>query len=98
MEINVSLRFYVKNLQTRLLCGLADLDLAMIFRKLDDFFTKKIRTLWEIDTRPVRRGGDFNHSDAHVVHYCIAACPLTMTMSVPAESLLFLSCSGNQTY
>jgi len=35
---------------------------------------------------------------AHVVHYCIAACPLTMTMSVPAESLLFLSCSGNQTY
>jgi len=43
----------------RLLCGLADMDLAMIFRKLEDFFAKKCRTLWEIDTRsvfPVRRG------------------------------------------
>ena len=40
VEINVSLRFYVKNLQTRLLCGLTDLGLTMIFRKLEDFFAK----------------------------------------------------------
>ena len=43
MEINVRLRFYEKNLQMWLLCGLADMDLAMIFRKLEDFFEKNAK-------------------------------------------------------